>query len=233
MFRKSKRMHFIGIGGIGMSGIAEILINLGYEVSGSDLRKSEQTERLGKLGAKVFIGHAASNIGDYHVVVTSSAINPANPELLEARARKIPVIHRSEMLAELVRLKHGIGVRGPTSTTTSSPPRTCWTSADEPRRSCARSELSLHRAHRPKTVPWSRGRRIGRLVPETLLSIAIVTNIDVTTRPLSNTSRAEGRVLRISTPVLRLLLCRRRHRARALPGGRARDLRLSERDFRA
>ncbi|MBP7584810.1 MAG: UDP-N-acetylmuramate--L-alanine ligase [Spirochaetes bacterium] len=120
MFRKSKRMHFIGIGGIGMSGIAEILINLGYEVSGSDLRKSEQTERLGKLGAKVFIGHSASNIGDYHVVVTSSAINPANPELLEARARKIPVIHRSEMLAELVRLKHGIGVAGTHGKTTTS-----------------------------------------------------------------------------------------------------------------
>lgn len=120
MFRKSKKMHFIGIGGIGMSGIAEILINLGYEVSGSDLAESEQTRRLRSLGAKVYIGHYPSNIGDYHVVVTSSAINPANPELIEARKRKIPIIHRSEMLAELVRLKHGIGVAGTHGKTTTS-----------------------------------------------------------------------------------------------------------------
>jgi UDP-N-acetylmuramate--alanine ligase len=118
MFRNSKKMHFIGIGGIGMSGIAEILINLGYEVSGSDLMESEQTRRLASMGAKVFIGHAPSNIGDYHVVVTSSAINPGNPELIEARKRRIPVIHRSEMLAELVRMKHGIGVAGTHGKTT-------------------------------------------------------------------------------------------------------------------
>jgi UDP-N-acetylmuramate--alanine ligase len=118
MFRKSKKMHFIGIGGIGMSGIAEILINLGYEVSGSDLVESEQTRRLASLGAKVFIGHLPSNINDYHVVVTSSAINPNNPELVEARKRGIPVIHRSEMLAELVRMKYGIGVAGTHGKTT-------------------------------------------------------------------------------------------------------------------
>lgn len=120
MFRKSKRMHFVGIGGIGMSGIAEILINLGYEVSGSDLRESEQTKRLRELGAKIFIGHYPSNISDYHVVVTSSAISPNNPEILEAKKRKIPVIHRSEMLAELVRLRHGIGVAGTHGKTTTS-----------------------------------------------------------------------------------------------------------------
>ncbi len=120
MFRKSKKMHFIGIGGIGMSGIAEILINLGYEVSGSDLRASEQTRRLADLGAQVFIGHYPSNIGDYSVVVTSSAIGPGNPEIIEARNRKIPIIHRSEMLAELVRLKHGIGVAGTHGKTTTS-----------------------------------------------------------------------------------------------------------------
>jgi UDP-N-acetylmuramate--alanine ligase len=120
MFRKSKRMHFIGIGGIGMSGIAEILVNLGYEVSGSDLRESEQTKRLRGLGVNVFIGHYPSNIADYHVVVTSSAISPNNPELLEAKKRKIPVIHRSEMLAELVRLKHGIGIAGTHGKTTTS-----------------------------------------------------------------------------------------------------------------
>ncbi len=120
MFRNSKSMHFIGIGGIGMSGIAEILVNLGYEVSGSDLRESEQTGRLKAMGVKVFIGHYPSNIGDYHVVVTSTAIGRNNPELIEAKARKIPVIHRSEMLAELVRLKHGIGVAGTHGKTTTS-----------------------------------------------------------------------------------------------------------------
>ncbi len=111
-------MHFIGIGGIGMSGIAEILINLGYKVSGSDLAESEQTRRLASLGARIFIGHAADNMNDYHVVVTSSAIAPENPELLEARKRGIPVIHRSEMLSHLVRMKHGIGVAGTHGKTT-------------------------------------------------------------------------------------------------------------------
>ncbi|OHD65523.1 MAG: UDP-N-acetylmuramate--L-alanine ligase [Spirochaetes bacterium RBG_13_51_14] len=118
MFRKSKKMHFIGIGGIGMSGIAEILINMGYDVSGSDLTESVQTRRLVSLGAKVFIGHRLSNIGDHHVVITSSAISPGNPELIEARKRGIPVIHRSEMLAELVRMKYGIGVAGTHGKTT-------------------------------------------------------------------------------------------------------------------
>ncbi|HOP63764.1 MAG TPA: UDP-N-acetylmuramate--L-alanine ligase [Spirochaetota bacterium] len=120
MFRKSKKMHFIGIGGIGMSGIAEILINLGYEVSGSDLKPSDQTKRLESLGAKVCIGHFPSNIRDYNVVITSSAIDLSNPEIIEAKKRKIPIIHRSEMLAELVRLKHGIGVAGTHGKTTTS-----------------------------------------------------------------------------------------------------------------
>jgi len=113
-------MHFIGIGGIGMSGIAEILINLGYEVSGSDLKPSEQTKRLESLGAAVYIGHFPSNIRDYNVVVTSSAIDLSNPEIIEARKRKIPIIHRSEMLAELIRLKHGIGIAGTHGKTTTS-----------------------------------------------------------------------------------------------------------------
>ncbi len=103
-----------------MSGIAEILINLGYDVSGSDLHESEQTSRLRDMGARVFIGHDPSNIEDYNVVVTSTAISPNNPEIIEARERKIPIIHRSEMLAELVRLKHGIGVAGTHGKTTTS-----------------------------------------------------------------------------------------------------------------
>jgi UDP-N-acetylmuramate--alanine ligase len=113
-------MHFIGIGGVGMSGIAEILINLGFDVSGSDLRESENTRRLADLGAKIFIGHYTSNIEDYNVIVTSSAIDFSNPEIIEAKKRNIPIIHRSEMLAELVRLKHGIGVAGTHGKTTTS-----------------------------------------------------------------------------------------------------------------
>ncbi|MDY6967782.1 MAG: UDP-N-acetylmuramate--L-alanine ligase [Spirochaetota bacterium] len=120
MFRNSKKMHFIGIGGIGMSGIAEILINQGFHVSGSDLVESERTRRLRSMGVDIFIGHHSSNIKEYNVVVTSSAIDMNNPEIIEARKRKIPIIHRSEMLAELVRLKHGIGVAGTHGKTTTS-----------------------------------------------------------------------------------------------------------------
>ena len=120
MFRNTKKIHFVGIGGIGMSGIAEILINMGYDVSGSDLHDSEQTRRLASIGAKIFIGHYPSNIQDYNVVVTSSAINSNNPEIIEAGKRSIPIIHRSEMLAELVRLKQGIGVAGTHGKTTTS-----------------------------------------------------------------------------------------------------------------
>src|ERR1700748_101135 len=120
MFAKAQRVHFIGIGGIGMSGIAEILLNLGYAVSGSDLRHSSITERLVGLGATIFLGHAAANVVGSGVVVTSSAVNEQNPEVVEARQRKIPVIQRAEMLAELMRLKDGIavaGMHGKTNTT--------------------------------------------------------------------------------------------------------------------
>ena len=120
MFAKAQRVHFIGIGGIGMSGIAEILLNLHYPVSGSDLRRSPVTERLATLGATVFEGHAAANVVGASVVVVSSAVHEHNPEVAEARARKIPVIQRAEMLAELMRLKYGIaiaGMHGKTTTT--------------------------------------------------------------------------------------------------------------------
>ena len=120
MFAPSHRVHFIGIGGIGMSGIAEILLTMGYAVSGSDLRGSATTERLEKLGATIYVGHAAGNAAASDVVVTSSAVAKDNPEVLEARARKIPVIQRAEMLAELMRLKYGIaiaGMHGKTTTT--------------------------------------------------------------------------------------------------------------------
>ena len=120
MFAKAQRVHFIGIGGIGMSGIAEILLNLQYPVSGSDLRRSPVTERLTSLGATVFEGHAAANVVGASVVVVSSAVHENNPEVVEARARKIPVIQRAEMLAELMRLKYGIAVAGMHGKTTTT-----------------------------------------------------------------------------------------------------------------
>jgi UDP-N-acetylmuramate--alanine ligase len=120
MFTTSQHAHFIGIGGIGMSGIAEILLSLGIRVSGSDLRRGPVTDRLATLGATIYEGHEASHVAGATVVVTSSAVSPLNPEVLEAHAQKIPVIQRAEMLAELMRLKYGIaiaGMHGKTTTT--------------------------------------------------------------------------------------------------------------------
>ncbi len=120
MFATSQHVHFIGIGGIGMSGIAEILLSLEMKVSGSDMRRTAVTERLAQLGAAVYEGHDAQHVAGATVVVTSSAVNGSNPEVVEAHARKIPVIQRAEMLAELMRLKYGIaiaGMHGKTTTT--------------------------------------------------------------------------------------------------------------------
>jgi UDP-N-acetylmuramate--alanine ligase len=120
MFAKIQRIHFVGIGGIGMSGIAEVLLNLGYKVSGSDLKTSAVTQRLVSLGATAFEGHHAENIAGADVIVTSSAIAKENPEVTEAHKLHIPVIQRAEMLAELMRLKYGIaiaGMHGKTTTT--------------------------------------------------------------------------------------------------------------------
>jgi UDP-N-acetylmuramate--alanine ligase len=112
LFAKIQRIHFVGIGGIGMSGIAEIVLNLGYRVSGSDLRASAITQRLAHFGAMIFEGHRAENVQGAEVVVTSSAIDKRNPEVAEAHRLKIPVIQRAEMLAELMRLKYGIAIAG-------------------------------------------------------------------------------------------------------------------------
>ncbi len=121
LFRsRPARVHFVGIGGIGMSGIAEVLLNLGYAVSGSDLRASEITRRLASLGGRVELGHAAGHVGDADVVVISSAVRRDNPEVVAARARQIPVIPRAEMLAELMRLKQGIAVAGSHGKTTTT-----------------------------------------------------------------------------------------------------------------
>lgn len=120
MFKKIKHIHFVGIGGIGMSGIAEVLLNLGYRVSGSDMKESETTERLRKLGGTISIGHRAENITAPHVVVISSAVKKDNVEVVAAREKQIPVIPRAEMLAELMRLKYGIAIAGAHGKTTTT-----------------------------------------------------------------------------------------------------------------
>jgi UDP-N-acetylmuramate--alanine ligase len=120
MFLKPQHLHFVGIGGIGMSGIAEVLLNLGFTITGSDLKLTAITERLGGLGAKIHEGHAASNVGEARAVVVSSAVDEDNPEVQEARRRQIAVIPRGELLAELMRLKYGIAVAGSHGKTTTT-----------------------------------------------------------------------------------------------------------------
>ena len=120
MFKKYQHIHFVGIGGVGMSGIAEVLLTLGYRVTGSDARRSETVERLERLGAKVYVGHAAAQVEGAHVVVSSSAVARDNVEVAAARQRGIPVIARAEMLAELMRLKYGIAIAGTHGKTTTT-----------------------------------------------------------------------------------------------------------------
>ena len=120
MFRKTQHIHLVGIGGAGMSGIAEVLLTMGYKVTGSDLQASETTRRLEELGGKIFIGHLESNVGEAQVVVISSAVAAMNPEVVAAKARQIPVIPRAEMLAELMRLKFGVAIAGAHGKTTTT-----------------------------------------------------------------------------------------------------------------
>jgi len=120
MYQRIKHIYFVGIGGVGMSGIAEVLLNLGYKVSGSDLKLTETTDRLQRLGATIYQGHSENHITDVDVVVTSSAIKPQNPEVIAARSKAISVIPRAEMLAELMRLKYGIAVAGAHGKTTTT-----------------------------------------------------------------------------------------------------------------
>src|SRR3982751_5490701 len=120
MFFRPQHLYFTGIGGIGMSGIAEVLLNLGYQISGSDAKLSPITERLAAMGARVFEGHEAANVGGARALVVSSAVDELNPEVVEARRLQIPVIPRGELLAELMRLKYGIAVAGSHGKTTTT-----------------------------------------------------------------------------------------------------------------
>jgi UDP-N-acetylmuramate--alanine ligase len=120
MFFKIQHLHFVGIGGIGMSGIAEVLLNLGYQISGSDLKLSPTTDRLARLGARISEGHSAENVAGAKAVVVSSAVDSQNPEVVEARRLQIPVIPRGELLAELMRLKYGIAIAGSHGKTTTT-----------------------------------------------------------------------------------------------------------------
>ncbi|MGL5986606.1 MAG: UDP-N-acetylmuramate--L-alanine ligase, partial [Burkholderiales bacterium] len=120
MKHKVKHIHFVGIGGVGMSGIAEVLLNQGFSVSGSDLGDNATTRRLKKAGATIHVGHSADQVANVDVVVTSTAVKSDNPEVLEAKARKIPVVPRAMMLAELMRLRQGIAIAGTHGKTTTT-----------------------------------------------------------------------------------------------------------------
>ena len=179
---RTRRVHFVGIGGIGMSGIAELLANLGYVVSGSDERRSEQTDRLQAQGVKVSIGHAAENVADVDVVVVSSAIAQENPEVSAARWRHVPVIARAEMLAELMRLRFSIAVAGShgKTTTTSMVALMLERAGLDPtaviggRLSAFGSNARLGRGQYMVAEADESDRSFLKLVP----TIAVVTNID-------------------------------------------------------
>ena len=170
MFAKIQRIHFVGIGGIGMSGIAEVLLNLGYKVSGSDLKSSAVTQRLAGLGATTFEGHRAENIAGAEVVVTSSAISAENPEVTEAHRLHIPVIQRAEMLAELMRLKYGIAIAGMHGKTTTTSMVAAVLAAGGPRsdRRCRwpRRRHGIERAPGQVAISGRRGRRERPVVSE-------------------------------------------------------------------
>lgn len=179
---RTRRVHFVGIGGIGMSGIAELVRNLGYEVSGSDARRSDITDRLAGLGVHIHTGHAAAHVADADVVVVSSAISADNPELAEARSRHVPVIARAEMLAELMRLRFGIAIAGAhgKTTTTSMVALMLERAGLDPtaviggRLSAFGSNARLGQGHYMVAEADESDRSFLKLSP----SIAVITNID-------------------------------------------------------
>ena len=118
--RRVKCIHFVGIGGAGMSGIAEVLLNEGYQITGSDIAENAVTQRLSSKGATIFIGHVDTNIEQASVIVVSTAINESNPEVAAARSKRIPIVRRAEMLAALIRFRHGIAVAGTHGKTTTT-----------------------------------------------------------------------------------------------------------------
>ena len=166
-----QHIHFVGIGGVGMSGIAEVLLNLGYEVSGSDLADNAVTQRLAALGARIHRGHAAENIADADVVVTSTAIQDSNPEVVAAREKHIPIVPRALMLAELMRLKQGIAIAGTHGkTTTTSLVASVLGEAGLDPTFVIGGKLTGRRHQRPPgpgRLPGGRSRRIRRLLPAT------------------------------------------------------------------
>jgi UDP-N-acetylmuramate--alanine ligase len=153
-------IHFVGIGGIGMSGIAEVMANLGYTVQGSDIAEGYVVEGLRSRGIKVMIGHAAENLGDAAVVVTSTAVKRDNPEVVQALENRVPVVRRAEMLAELMRLKSTVAIAGThgKTTTTSMVAALLDAGGVDPRSSTAGSSIATDRTRvwAPATGWWSR-----------------------------------------------------------------------------
>ena len=239
MFHKpDTRIHFVGIGGIGMSGIAEVLLTLGYGVSGTDLKESDTTRRLVELGATIKYGHDAAHLDDADVVVISSAVKPTNPEVAAARARGIPVIPRAEMLAELMRMKYGVAVAGShgKTTTTSLVATVLHQAGLDPTVVIGGklpSLVGLERAARRRRLPRRRGRRVGRLVHEAVADGRRGhQHRSRAPRSLRHARRAQAHVRRLHQQgaLLRAGGAVRRSRARAVdPAARreaARDLRL-------
>ena len=205
MFRKQDtKIHFVGIGGMGMCGIAEVLANMGYRVSGSDMNDTEITRHLASIGCTVKQGHRADNLGEADVVVVSSAIKGYNPEVEAARARQIPVIPRAEMLGELMRMKYGIaiaGAHGKTTSTTMMHTVLMAAGSRSDRRDRRPRELARpgERALGQERLPGRRGRRERRLVPDAVAdasrssrtstpSTSITTARSTTSRRRSSTS---------------------------------------------